>query len=118
MNDRDIRLVFAERFLRNAKRLQKKYRHIQDAIRELTEQLKRGETPGERIQGIAYVVFKVRIRNTDAGKGKRGGYRVIYYVKTEDRIVLLTIYAKSEQTDISSENIQRIIEETPGDLPD
>ena len=77
MYDRGIRLVFARRFVRNAQQLQKKYRHIQDDIHELTEQLKHGETPGDRIQAGAYLVYKVRVRNTDAGKGKRGGYRVI-----------------------------------------
>jgi hypothetical protein len=44
-------------------------------------------------------------------KGKSGGYRLIYYVQTSTGIILLTIYAKSEQVDIAAEEIQEIIEE-------
>jgi hypothetical protein len=35
---------------------------------------------------------------------------VIYYVKTATGIILLTIYAKSEQVDIAAEDIQQIIQ--------
>lgn len=38
------------------------------------------------------------------GKGKRGGSRVIYWFKTERLpLVLLTVYAKNESTDLSEE---------------
>jgi mRNA-degrading endonuclease RelE of RelBE toxin-antitoxin system len=35
---------------------------------------------------------------------------MIYYVKQQDSIVLLTLYSKSEQADISAQDIQAIIE--------
>ncbi len=42
-------------------------------------QLEAGETPGDRIQGLgSYRVYKARIRNSDAQRGKSGGYRVVY----------------------------------------
>ena len=56
-------------------------------------------------------MFKVRLRNRDTQKGKRSGYRLIYYVKTPTRIVLLTIYSKLEQGDIPPKRIQKIIRE-------
>lgn len=112
MSDQQIRLRFAKRFLKQAKHLEKKYRHVQDDIKTITVRLKVGETPGDRVQGVPYVVYKVRLPNTDAAKGKSGGYRIIYYVKTEERIVLLTVYSKTEEIDISADEIVRIIEET------
>ena len=56
-------------------------------------------------------MFKLRVRNSDIQKGKSGGYRLIYYVKTETGIILLTIYAKSEQVDIIAEDVRNIIAE-------
>ncbi|MEG4036270.1 type II toxin-antitoxin system RelE/ParE family toxin [Microcoleus sp. S36b_A4] len=75
------------------------------------EQLTRGELPGDRIAGVGYAVFKLRVRNSDTQKGKSGGYRLIYYVQTATGIILLTLYTKSEQVDIAAEDIQNIITE-------
>jgi hypothetical protein len=58
---------------------------------------------------VRYEVYKVRARNSDASKGKSGGYRLIYYVKSDSEVVLITVYSKTEQTDIAPEEIRRII---------
>jgi mRNA-degrading endonuclease RelE of RelBE toxin-antitoxin system len=58
---------------------------------------------------VGYSVFKVRIKNSNNQKGKSGGYRFIYYLKTDTQIVLITVYSKSDQGDISVETIHRII---------
>jgi len=44
-------------------------------------------------------------------KGKSGGYRVIYYLRTVTLVTLIMIYSKTEQTDIDPETIRRLIEE-------
>ncbi|WP_333198720.1 hypothetical protein [Microcoleus sp. S28C3] len=67
--------------------------------------------PGDRIPDISYAVFKLRVRNSDTQKGKSGGYRLIYYVKTAVAIILLTIYTKSEQVDIAADDLRSIIAE-------
>ena len=47
-----------------------------------------------------------------AGKGKRGGVRVIYYFKkSDDEIWLLTLYGKSETENIPAHILKRIAEE-------
>ena len=89
----------------------KKYRSIRNDIQPIIEQLTRGELPGDRIAGVGYAVFKLRVRNSDTQKGKSGGYRLIYYVQTATGIILLTLYTKSEQVDIAAEDIQNIITE-------
>ena len=38
-------------------------------------------------------------------------YRVIYYVKTEVKVILVTIYSKSEQEDVAAEEIMEILAE-------
>ncbi|MGK7944107.1 MAG: type II toxin-antitoxin system RelE/ParE family toxin, partial [Microcystaceae cyanobacterium] len=77
----------------------------------LINQLQAGEILGDLISGVKYQVFKVRLKNSDIKKGKSAGYRVLYYLKQENSIVFVTIYAKSDQADISSKLIESMIEE-------
>jgi mRNA-degrading endonuclease RelE of RelBE toxin-antitoxin system len=101
----------SQTFDRNFRTLTKKYRNIQNDIQPVIEQLQRGELPGDSIPSIGYTVFKLRVRNSNVQKGKSGGYRLIYYVKTLAGIILLTIYSKSQQVDIAAKDIQDIISE-------
>jgi len=75
-------------FNRNLKTLAKKYRNIRYDIQPVIEQLQRGEYPGDRITGVEYDVFKLRLKNSDVQKGKSGGYRLIYYIQLATRIIL------------------------------
>lgn len=72
--------------------------------------MKAGETLGEQVQHVHYTVYKVRLPNRDARRGKSGGYRVIYYVQTIERVTLVTLYSKTEQGDIAPDKIRQIIE--------
>lgn len=49
------------------------------------------------------------------GRGKRGGVRVIYYVRPTDAVIwLLTIYAKNERESIAGETLRKIKDEIDG----
>jgi mRNA-degrading endonuclease RelE of RelBE toxin-antitoxin system len=106
-----IQVEASPTFNRNLRSLAKKYRNIRNDIQPVIEQLERGELLGDKISGIGYEVFKLRVRNSDIQKGKSGGYRLIYYVKTTNGIILLTVYTKSEQADIADDEIRSIIAE-------
>lgn len=106
-----IQVEVSSTFSRNLHALAKKYRSIRNDIEPVIEQLEQGELPGDQIPGVGYTVFKLRVRNSDTQKGKSGGYRLIYYVKTATGIILLTIYAKSEQVDIGVDDLRSIIAE-------
>ncbi|SKB14197.1 conserved hypothetical protein [Planktothrix sp. PCC 11201] len=106
-----IQVEVSSTFKRNLRTLAKKYRSIRNDIQPIIEQLEQGELPGDQIPEVGYVVFKLRVRNSDIQKGKSGGYRLIYYIKTATAIILLTIYAKSEQVDIDADDIRSIIRE-------
>ena len=71
--------------------------------------MENGTHSGDKIPDLGYDVYKVRLKNPSAKRGKRGGFRAIYYIKTAQFIILLTIYSKSQQEDISVERIRRII---------
>jgi mRNA-degrading endonuclease RelE of RelBE toxin-antitoxin system len=106
-----IQVEVTATFNRNLRALAKKHRSIRKDIQPVIEQLQQGELPGDRISGVGYSVFKLRVRNSDTQKGKSGGYRLIYYVQTATGIILLTVYTKSEQVDIAAEDIRNIITE-------
>lgn len=101
---------YTPEFKRNLRALSKKYRHIRQDIQPVIDDLRQNKIIGDQVPGIGYTIFKVRVRNTDARKGKSGGYRVIYYLQTKAHIILITIYSKTEQSDISAARIQQIIE--------
>ncbi len=92
-----IKVDVTAKFQKKIKSLEKKYRDIKDDIRPIVELLAIGELPGDRITELNLEIYKVRVKNINNHKGKSSGYRLIYYVKTLDRIILVTIYAKSEQ---------------------
>ncbi len=113
----DRRVVFSPEFTQNFKHLQKRYRRIRSDLHSLFDQLKQGKTPGDQISGVGYTVYKVRIQNSDAKRGKSGGYRAIYYLQMVDQVVMITIYSKSDQSDIPTDFLRRLIEEYEAQNP-
>jgi mRNA-degrading endonuclease RelE of RelBE toxin-antitoxin system len=56
-----------------------------------------------------------KVRWGQPGRGKRGGVRVIYYVKRHDGVIwMLTIYAKNQAATIAPDVILRIKREIDG----
>ena len=50
-----------------------------------------------------------------AGRGKRGGVRVIYYLRShQDEVWMLTVYAKNEEASIPGPVLKKIKEEIDG----
>ncbi len=100
---------FTPEFKRNLRLLMRKYPHIRADVEPLIGSLQAGETPGAQVSGTGYVIFKVRVANSDTRRGKSGGYRIIYYLVSTEAVILVTIYSKSEQSDISAAKIRQII---------
>lgn len=109
MTDKPLHIGFAPVFRKRLKGLRKKYPNVYSDLQILITQLEQGENLGDQIQGIGYPVYKIRLKNSNLARGKSGGYRVIYYLKTTHFIVLLTIYAKTQQVDITTDDIRRLI---------
>lgn len=56
-----------------------------------------------------------KIRWAVAGRGKRGGVRVIYYAKIHDGVIwMLTIYGKNVTENIPAHVLRKIREEIDG----
>jgi mRNA-degrading endonuclease RelE of RelBE toxin-antitoxin system len=70
------------------------YRLVQEALLRRPEQ-------GDLIEGTGGVR---KLRWAEAGRGKRGGLRLIYYWHVEREIILmLFLYRKSDQKDLTAE---------------
>lgn len=107
--DPPVEVRISTRFESEVRQLAKRDRRIRIDIQPIINQLEAGELPGDQIPGMNYTLFKVRVRNSDAQRGKSGGYRIIYYLKTDTQILLVTLYSKSDQADITADEVQEII---------
>jgi mRNA-degrading endonuclease RelE of RelBE toxin-antitoxin system len=104
-------IFYTPEFKRNIRKLLKKYPSLPRDIDGFIQQLQQGDLIGSLLQYTGYQVYKARIKNSDNQKGKSAGYRVIYYLKTDDEIILMTLYSKSEQGDVSSKFIRNLIDD-------
>lgn len=96
------------RFDKDIKKLKKKFPKVKNDlvwfINELSSNPELGINLGENI-------FKVRIPNSSIPTGKRGGFRIITYYKKNDTLYLVTIYSKTEQDNILTEKLIKIVKE-------
>ena len=56
-------------------------------------------------------MYKVRLPNRSARRGKSGGFRVIYQDRSGTLVLLLIIYSKTEYADIPADVIRQIMAE-------
>jgi len=91
------------------RKLRKKYPKFINDLDPTIQELKQGHFVGDKIKGFSDV-YKARVPSSDQKKGKRGGFRVIYYVVTQDKnVYLLSMYAKAHQENITDEEIRNIL---------
>jgi hypothetical protein len=80
-----------------------------DELSRLQTYLNDNAEAGDIIRGSGGVR---KLRWAAAGRGKRGGLRVIYYLRSKQgEIWLLTLYAKNEAESIAGPVLKRIKEE-------
>lgn len=101
-------------FRKRTKRLRRRFPSIHLDLHPLFQRLQNDERPGELVPGVGYTVYKVRLPNQSARRGKSGGFRVIYYVQFSDRVTLLTIYSKTDDIDMSVAEIRDLVMEADG----
>lgn len=104
-----FKIEASEQFTKELKRLAKKYPSLKADVGELVGSLsvdpKQGTSLGQNC-------FKVRLGIKSKGKGKSGGARVItLVVMLAEKVVLLSIYDKSEKESISDDELTALIKE-------
>jgi mRNA-degrading endonuclease RelE of RelBE toxin-antitoxin system len=97
------------KFRKELKDLSKKYRSLPDDFESLLQTLLLVPFQGTPLGKNCY---KIRLKISSKNTGKSGGARVITHVHVEgDTVTLLSIYDKSEQADISDDEIATRLKE-------
>lgn len=110
---------FTHDFLREAKRLLKRYKSFRQDLETFRKDLLENPFQGaELYPGIR----KVRMAIQSKGKGKSGGARIItftYYVSEKDgRIVFLLIYDKTDADTVDAATVKQIVQQLGFNLQD
>jgi mRNA-degrading endonuclease RelE of RelBE toxin-antitoxin system len=102
-------VVPTERFIKQAKKLSKKYVSIIDDLNDLRISLLENPNQGDFLGKNCY---KVRMSITSKGYGKSYGARVITCVKIiNETIYLLSLYDKSEKSDLDDKELNKLLVE-------
>ena len=102
-------VITSESFVRQLKKLSKKYGSLKQEVGELGNILSENPTLGTPIGKDCY---KIRLVIKSKGKGKSGGARVIsLVVAVQESVILLSIYDKSQQENIDEKELERLLKE-------
>jgi mRNA-degrading endonuclease RelE of RelBE toxin-antitoxin system len=107
----------APSFLASFRELTKRYPRAPRTVNPALEFLKQHPEAGSAIPGWHRRVWKLRINSRDISRGKRFGFRLIYYLEG-NTIYPLIIYAKTSKADVSDQEIMRVlraIRKAPGE---
>ena len=104
-----IEFAFSRGFLKNVKQLRKRYRLIADDIEELLSEMESKDYRGDLMLDVGDGVFKVRLTNRSAQRGKSGGFRALYLRKEDDHFVFIHIYSKTDKNDVTASEIRSML---------
>lgn len=107
----EVIIYTEDEFKRQLKKLSKKYHSIIDDYDQFLSELEKDPFQGSN---LGKGVRKVRMAIASKGKGKSGGARIITYnIQQIDEIIkidLLTIYDKSEISNVSDDFISYLLD--------
>jgi len=109
--------VFLSRsFKRSLKSLLKRFPHAKDDVSLALGEVVQTPTLGVMVPKSGGV-RKVRVRSSDMPKGKSGGFRLLYLVLSDRRLICpLLVYAKSEREDVTIREIRALLADLAQDL--
>ena len=70
-----------------------------------------GERPGKLYRRVGATVFREKLPNPSARRGKSGGFRIAYLVEDESKVVLLGICARNDCPELQETSIRRLLRE-------
>ena len=75
------------------------YKKVIDDLDPAIYDIGQGRFPGSKLENRSLKgidVYKVGTANTSADIGKSGGFRLVYYPVSNDKVYLLTLYSKKD----------------------
>jgi len=102
----NLTIVPTPQFKKSVKKLFKRYRQIAKDLADLEQELQEDIYAGV---DLGNGCFKIRLKNSSVPTGKSGGFRVIYFLRTQEKIYLLEIYSKSDLENIEDKKLVEIL---------
>ena len=102
-------LRHSRKFVSQIKKLARKYPSVVGEVDAMSERLKQGERPGIIYKRLDRKVFRERLPNRSARRGKSGGFRVSYLDNEDKSVVLLSICARNDCRDLEEDAIRRLL---------
>lgn len=94
-------------FERKLKQYAKKNKNMKEDYKFLLDTLEKNPTSATPIKDE---IFKIRLKNSSSNRGKSSGYRIYYFYKNDmNAIVLLYMYSKNEESNLSTEKLDKIV---------
>lgn len=104
-------IEYSESFLKEAKQLSKKFKLLKSDLKQAVEEI---ETKNDLGVYLGFNLFKKRVKNSSIPTGKSGGFRIIIYQQIKDRIVLISIYSKTDKENLSDEELSEVLKQHIG----
>ena len=107
-----VDILYSAAFVRNMKRLAKKYKSFLSDLARFRKDLIENPAMGVDL-GNGVRKIRMAVKSKGKGKGKSGGVKVITFnviiSETDTEITLLTVYDKSEKETISDKEIEILL---------
>ncbi|MBO7460135.1 MAG: addiction module toxin RelE [Bacteroidales bacterium] len=107
----NVTFDYLPEFEKRTKTLAKKYKSFESDYNAFLDELEQNPFCGE---SLGHNIYKYRMAIASKGKGKSGGLRVIAYnIRQNDKdvtITLMSIYDKSEISNVSDAYLRQLIE--------
>jgi mRNA-degrading endonuclease RelE of RelBE toxin-antitoxin system len=101
------KIELSENFIKEAKKLIKKFPSLKQELGELFSALEINPTMGTPLGND---IYKIRLAIASKNKGKSGGARVLSFVKiTATTVLLFSIYNKGDIDNLTDKEIQSLI---------
>jgi len=104
-------LVDFDTYLKKLKELQKKFNHVINDIENICQELVLNPTQiATPLPAYHRKLWKIRIRSSDMKRGKRGGFRMIFYYNKDapSNVYRLAVYVKVEREDLTRQELQQL----------
>ncbi len=97
------------RFSRLLRKLARKFPSAVDEVEILSIRVRRGEGPGKPYRRMGGNVYRVRLPNRSARRGKSAGFRNACCINTETCVLLLAICDRKDCAELEESNLRALI---------
>jgi hypothetical protein len=99
-------IEYSDNFLQEAKALSKKYKLLKKDLQTAIAEIEANNDLGV---SLGYGLYKKRVPNSSIPTGKSGGYRIIIYTHHEEKIVLISIFSKTQKENLSDNELKAVL---------